>query len=73
MRLRLRAKEAALRHGGGRQSRRRIWTFVALDPDTKLVPAYRVGKRDLPTATTFNRVQISSDALEAYVDANERA
>jgi hypothetical protein len=22
-----------------------MWTFVALDPDTKLVPAYRVGKR----------------------------
>ena len=29
------------------------WTFVALDPDTKLVPAFRVGKRNLPTATAF--------------------
>lgn len=29
------------------------WTFVALDPDTKLIPAYRVGKRDLPTAIFF--------------------
>ena len=44
------------------------YTFVALDPETKLVPAYRVGKRDLPTATAFiadlserlaNRVQMS--------------
>jgi IS1 family transposase len=58
------------------------WTFVALDADTKLVPAYRIGKRDLPTATAFltdlserlaNRVQLSSDALAAYVDATEQA
>ena len=58
------------------------WTFVAIDPDTKLIPAYRIGKRDLPTATAFmqdlserltNRVQLSSDALAAYVDATEQA
>jgi IS1 family transposase len=58
------------------------WTFVAVDPDTKLVPAYLVGKRNLPTAIAFmtdlnerlaNRVQLSSDALAAYVDATERA
>ena len=58
------------------------WTFVALDPDTKLVPAFRVGKRDLGTATAFmcdlserlaNRVQLSSDALAAYVEATEEA
>jgi hypothetical protein len=30
-----------------------VWTFVALDADTKLVPCYRIGKRDLPTATAF--------------------
>jgi hypothetical protein len=58
------------------------YTFVALDPETKIVPVYRVGKRDLPTATAFitelserlaNRVQLSSDALAAYVEATERA
>ena len=58
------------------------WTFVALDPDTKLIPAYRVGKRTKPHAVAFmtdlservaNRVQISSDALISYVDAVERA
>src|SRR5260370_9972682 len=58
------------------------WTFVAIDAETKLVPVYRVGKRNLPTATAFmtdlagrlsNRVQLSSDALAAYVDATERA
>src|SRR6266850_3563425 len=58
------------------------YTFVALDPETKIVPAYRVGKRDLLNATAFitdlserlaNRVQLSSDALAAYVEATERA
>jgi len=29
------------------------YTFVALDPESKLIPAYRVGKRDLPTASAF--------------------
>ncbi|HXP77926.1 MAG TPA: IS1 family transposase [Stellaceae bacterium] len=59
-----------------------MWTFVALDPESKLVPAYRVGKRTKPHAVAFmtdlserlaNRVQISSDALKSYVDAVERA
>lgn len=57
-----------------------MWTFVALDADTKLVPAYCIGKRDLPTAfmgdladRLSNRVQLTSDALSAYVDATERA
>jgi IS1 family transposase len=58
------------------------WTFVALDPETKLIPSFRVGKRDLRTAMTFmcdlserlaNRVQLSSDALAAYVEATEEA
>jgi IS1 family transposase len=58
------------------------WTFVALDPDTKLIPSYRVGKRDSENAVAFmtdlserlaNQVQLSSDALAAYVDAVERA
>jgi IS1 family transposase len=58
------------------------WTFVALDPDTKLVPAYLVGKRTRDNAVDFmfdlsnrltNRVQISSDSLRSYVDAVERA
>jgi IS1 family transposase len=56
------------------------WTFVALDADTKLVPAYRVGKRTRATAHAFmgdlatrldNRVQLSTDAMSAYVDAVE--
>src|SRR3954471_4386184 len=58
------------------------WTFVALDADTKLVPTYRVGKRDLPNATAFltdlserlaRRIQLSTDGLETYVEASEVA
>jgi IS1 family transposase len=58
------------------------WTFVAIDADTKLVPAYRVGKRTRSHAISFmtdlserlsNRVQISSDSLRSYVDAVEQA
>jgi IS1 family transposase len=58
------------------------WTWVAIDADSKLVPCYRVGKRTADDANAFvadlasrltNRVQISSDALRAYVDAIERA
>ncbi|MGA2483917.1 MAG: IS1 family transposase [Candidatus Acidiferrales bacterium] len=59
-----------------------VWTFCAIDADTKLVPSFKVGKRDAATANAFvadvasrlkNRVQISSDALRAYVDAVEIA
>jgi IS1 family transposase len=59
-----------------------FYTFIALDSDTKLIPVYRVGKRDLPTAQAFisdlssrmsNRIQISSDKLKAYVEAIEAA
>ena len=57
-----------------------VWTFCAIDSETKIVPSFKCGKRDLPTANAFvadvasrmrNRVQISSDALRAYVDAIE--
>src|SRR5688500_7482231 len=30
-----------------------VWTWVAMDSDTKLVPTFRVGPRDLATATEF--------------------
>lgn len=59
-----------------------VWTFCAIDAETKLVPSFKVGKRDAATANAFvsdvagrlkNRVQISSDALRAYVEAVELA
>jgi len=57
-----------------------VWTFCAIDSDTKMVPSFKVGKRNGATANAFvadiksrmaNRVQISSDALREYVDAIE--
>lgn len=59
-----------------------VWTFCAIDAETKLVPAFKVGKRDSETAGAFvsdlagrmrNRVQISTDALSAYVGAIDDA
>ena len=59
-----------------------MWIFVALDPDSKLVPTYRIGKRDARNARAFlsdlasrlsNRVQLSSDALRVYVEAVDAA
>jgi hypothetical protein len=38
-------KQMHLQPGDDRRRLGDQWTFVALDPDTKLVPAYRVGKR----------------------------
>src|SRR5437868_6443262 len=59
-----------------------VWTWVALDAETKLVPTFAVGDRSGYMADAFiedlasrlsHRVQISSDALRAYTDAVERA
>ena len=75
-------KQAQLKPGDDRSRLGDQWTFVALDPDTKLVPTHLVGKRTRKNAVAFmndlsgrldNRVQISSDALSSYVDAVERA
>jgi len=58
-----------------------VWTFCAIDANSKAIPCFRVGKRDTETAQAFvcdlsnrlaNRVQISTDALGAYVEAIER-
>jgi len=59
-----------------------VWTWIALDSETKLVPTFAVGDRSGYMADTFiedlasrlsNRVQLSTDALRAYTDAVERA
>lgn len=55
-----------------------VWTWVALDADTKLVPTYRVGTRDMVEARAFiedlakrltHRVQISTDGHPPYATA----
>ncbi len=57
-----------------------LWTWVALDADTKLVPSWRVGDRSGATAIEFvcdlsrrlaSRVQVTSDGHRAYLEAVE--
>jgi IS1 family transposase len=53
-----------------------VWLWVAVDADTKLVPSWRLGQRDVATALDFvrdierrvkGRVQITTDALRIYL------
>lgn len=55
-----------------------IWTFVALDSETKAVPCFFVGKRNRETVEDFmndlcrrvaNRIQLSTDAFNMYEEA----
>jgi len=57
-----------------------VWTWVAIDADTKLVPCWLVGKRDAGYAFEFisdlgnrlaNRVQLTTDGHRAYLEAVE--
>jgi IS1 family transposase len=58
-----------------------VWTFCAIDAETKLVPAFKVGSnRDAETTTAFmcdvasrmkNRLQLSTDSLRTYKNAVE--
>ena len=57
-----------------------VWTFVAIDADSKLVPAWWIGPRDGCNAKSLiedlasrlaNRVQISTDGHRMYIDAME--
>jgi IS1 family transposase len=59
-----------------------VWTFTAIDADTKLVPSWLVGLRDGGYAYTFvkdledrliNRVQVTTDGHKIYFDAVESA
>src|SRR5205823_218243 len=55
-----------------------VWTWVAMDSDSKLICAWSVGKRDPETACEFirdlagrlaNRVQLTTDGLKMYLTA----
>jgi IS1 family transposase len=59
-----------------------IWTWMAIDADTKLVPSWLVGHRDTVAAKMFiddlasrlsNRVQLTSDGHKPYLQAVEDA
>jgi len=58
------------------------WTWVAIDPVTKLIPAWYVGDRTAESAYKFmrsleprlaNRVQLTTDGLHAYLVAVKAA
>jgi IS1 family transposase len=59
-----------------------LWTWVAIDADTKLVPCWHVGHRDAKAAEQFindlagrlkHRVMLTTDGLKCYVEAIESA
>ncbi len=55
-----------------------VWTWIAIDAESKLIPCFTVGPRDTETGHEFirdlakrlnNRVQLSSDGYKVYVKA----
>jgi IS1 family transposase len=59
-----------------------VWTYLAIDPETKLIASHLVGQRSLYYTEAFlrdlaarlkNRIQISTDAMASYPEAVERA
>ena len=59
-----------------------VWTFTAIDADTKLVPCWKVGVRNADCAYEFisdlkgrlaNRVQLTTDGHKMYLEAVEQA
>lgn len=75
-------KKRHIRYGEETQWVGDVWTFIAIDRDTKLIPSYFVGRRDMAHAQLFlndlqgrlrRRVQLSSDGLNSYTDTVERA
>ena len=59
-----------------------VWTWTAIDADTKLAPSWLIGTRDLATAYDFmhdlagrlrHRVQLTTDGHRPYLEAVESA
>jgi IS1 family transposase len=59
-----------------------VWTWAAIDADSKLIPCWIIGPRDGVTARVFvndladrlaDRIQLTSDGLNAYLVAVEKA
>jgi len=59
-----------------------VWTFTAIDAETKLIPSFLIGSRDAGSATEFmqdlagrlvNRVQLTTDGHKMYLSAVEEA
>src|ERR1700722_11239491 len=59
-----------------------VWTWAAIDADTKLIPSWTIGQRDAATAIQFvedlasrlsGRIQLTSEGLGSYLLAVEKA
>ena len=59
-----------------------VWTWLALCPDTKLIPSWLVGRRNAQYASKFmddlasrltHRVQLTTDGFKPYLEAVEGA
>lgn len=59
-----------------------VWTYVALDQETKIVPCFKIGLRNQQMTNEFmadlstrlkNKPQISTDGMHHYEEAVERA
>ena len=55
-----------------------MWTWTAIDADSKFVPSFLVGQRDVEHAIEFmndlasrmaNRIQLTTDGLHIYIEA----
>jgi len=80
------AKERAIRKDPSVKERNQdagdVWTWTAIDADTKLMVSFAVGPRNLPMAIDFmkdvrsrlaNRVQLTTDAYRLYLTAVDEA
>jgi IS1 family transposase len=80
------AKERAIRKDPSVKDRNKdagdVWTWTAMDADSKLMVSFAVGPRNLPMAIDFmkdvesrlaNRVQLTTDAYRLYLTAVDEA
>jgi IS1 family transposase len=74
----MRRTSDSLRRTNDPLGRGSIWTWTAIDADTKLIAGYHVGTRDAGCAYEFmtdlssriaTRVQLTTDGLKAYINA----
>lgn len=59
-----------------------VWTWTAIDAQTKLIPSFTIGNRDTASARILiddlagrlkNRIQLTTDGLKVYLEAIEGA
>lgn len=75
-------KEQHLQPGQRRKGRGDVWTWTAIDPDTKLIVSWHIGLRETSDGMIFmedlasrlaNRIQLTTDGHNGYLPAVENA